>query len=467
MQKLLTLMMLSIFALTACAGAGSTATLMPAQGETNLAPPPSSEGPGATATELPLTGPRATAAALAGQVTLNAPTRGPESDDYPGMVRHAWQLIFENYYSDEFNGVDWEAVRDEYVARAEQVNSQQEFWALMEEFVGRLGDQHSNFSTPAEVSSRYGTLASTGSPWSGIHMWPPPGRVPDVLRLWKVCNGGPAAAAGLMTGDHVLAINGEQVVLDEKADPSELVVRVMFGDGESNSLTLRVLQGEGQQPREVTFRLGGAPGCDGWESEIIVESPRVGYIRVPSFGLGADTVLLDTIEELETSGELDGLILDIRHNPGGLDNVVSNAIGFFTEGQFGTLGPLREGRTRTIFSVRGPVEWSSTIPLAVITDPSSHSAADYFAVAMKVSGRATLIGMPTAGNTEAWTNFSMPDGSVIGIAISILELPDGSTIEGVGVQPDVRVPLGDWGLKQEPDIQLERAIELMVDAASD
>lgn len=298
-------------------------------------------------------------------------------------------------------------------------------------------------------------------------MWPPPGRVPDVLRLWKVCNAGPAAAAGLKTGDHVLAINGEEVVLDDNADPSDLAVRVMFGDGDSDRLSLRVLQREGQQPREVTFRLGGAAGCDGWQTGIIVETPRIGYIRVPSFGLGADTVLLDTIGELEASGELEGLILDIRHNPGGLDNVVNNAISFFTEGQFGTLGPLKDGRTRTIFSVRGPVEWSATIPLAVITDPSSHSAADYFAVAMKVSGRGTLIGMPTAGNTDAWTNFSMPDGSVIGIAISILQLPDGSMVEGVGVQPDVRVPLGDWGLKQEPDVQLQRAIDFMVDAAGD
>jgi C-terminal processing protease CtpA/Prc len=82
---------------------------------------------------------------------------------------------------------------------------------------------------------------------------------------------------------------------------------------------------------------------------------------------------------------------------------------------------------------------------------------------MKLSGRATLVGMPTAGNTEGITGFNLADGSIVRLAVMTLQLPDGSTLEGVGVQPDVRVPLGDWGLRQTPDVQLQAARDAVLE----
>jgi C-terminal processing protease CtpA/Prc len=70
--------------------------------------------------------------------------------------------------------------------------------------------------------------------------------------------------------------------------------------------------------------------------------------------------------------------------------------------------------------------------------------------------------MPTAGNTEGITGFSLADGSLIRLAVMTLVLPDGNTLEDVGVIPDLQVPLGDWGLRQVPDIQLQAAIDTIV-----
>ncbi|MFP3854502.1 MAG: S41 family peptidase, partial [Anaerolineales bacterium] len=81
---------------------------------------------------------------------------------------------------------------------------------------------------------------------------------------------------------------------------------------------------------------------------------------------------------------------------------------------------------------------------------------------MKLSERATLVGMPTAGNTDGWTSWAMPDGSLIGIAVMIHQMPDGTSIEGIGVEPDIRVPLGQFGLKQTPDIQLQSGLEQLL-----
>jgi C-terminal processing protease CtpA/Prc len=70
--------------------------------------------------------------------------------------------------------------------------------------------------------------------------------------------------------------------------------------------------------------------------------------------------------------------------------------------------------------------------------------------------------MPSAGNTEGIVSFNLADGTLIRLAISTLLLNDGSSLEGVGVTPDMEVPLGDWGLRQEPfDVQWQAAIKFL------
>lgn len=69
--------------------------------------------------------------------------------------------------------------------------------------------------------------------------------------------------------------------------------------------------------------------------------------------------------------------------------------------------------------------------------------------------------MPTAGNTEGITGYNLADGSLIRLASTTLQLPDGSTLEGVGVQPDIRVPLVEWSLRQTPDVQLQAAYDVL------
>jgi C-terminal processing protease CtpA/Prc len=181
---------------------------------------------------------------------------------------------------------------------------------------------------------------------------------------------------------------------------------------------------------------------------------------VPNFNGDAATNILTAIELLEEDGALDGLILDIRHNPGGYSE---EPTAVFTKGTFGKVGSLRSDAVQTAYRIRGPVKWNETTPLAVLIDGSSHSAADYFAAAMKVSGRATLVGMPSAGNTEGISGFNLADNSLIMLAVSTLELPDGTSFEGVGIIPDIQVPLGDWGLRQVPDVQLQAAYDALAE----
>jgi carboxyl-terminal processing protease len=442
-------------------GCSSTSTTLP----TEPASPSSTPNvvvviatPEPTETEAPAVGPLATVQALAQSVTITAPTAAPSGDDYVGMLRYAWDIVNENYVRGNFNGVDWASMLEKYLPRAEAIEDHEDFWDMMEEFIAELGDNHSRFVRPDRFASEFELPSDQeGSPWTGINIWP--AREDEQLFIWYVCERGPAASAGLHRGDAILAIDGVPVVKTESGFDSSVYRGAIFGDGESDTVTLTVQQGPDLDPEEVTIRLGGASGCDGWRVELYSESPRIGYVRVPDFAGDTDVNILTAIGLLEDEKALDGLIVDVRHNPGGNSD---RSIAVFTEGIFGKVGALRDDATQGIYRIRGPVKWNETTPVVVLTDGSSHSAAEYFSTAMQQSGRATIVGMNTAGNTEGISGFTLGDGSLIRLAVSTLELPDGTTLEGVGVTPDVLVPLGQWGLRAEPDLQVQAAINLLL-----
>ena len=450
---------------TAAAATPEPTTLPPAA--TEAAPPTATfiPEPTATPTPKPLTGPRATAEALSKRVTIvpastPTPPGGEELDpgDYVGIFERAWQIVNENYVRDNFNGVDWEAIHEEYRPQVEAVEDQEAFWDLMEEFIHELGDNHSRFVRPARFAAEFDLTPpdeQEGAPWTGLQIWP--AREDEQLLIWYVCRQGAAANAKLQRGDVILAINGETVTKSEEGFDWSLIRQAMYG-GDDGALTLTVQREPDSEPEEVKLGLGSAAGCDGWQYGLLSQEPRIGYLRVPDFGGNADVNILEAIEIMEEEQPLDGLIVDVRHNPGGNSD---RSIAIFCTGEFGLVGPLREDATQTIYRIRGPVRWNETTPVAVLTDGSSHSAAEYFATAMQQSGRAVLVGMPTAGNTEGISGFSLPDGSLIRLAVMTLQLPDGSTLEGTGVIPDIQVPLGQWGLRETPDVQLQAAYEAL------
>ena len=419
--------------------------------------------------EPPKTGPLATVAALNAQVTVVPATpiggfdaSGLTDDDYVGIVKQAWHIINANYVRDTFNGVDWDAVYDEYVVLAEDVTSSEELWVLLADLVHELDDDHSRFVPPSNMEGEFG-VAITGAddseplPWTGINVWPGPSREDEYFYAWDVCTYGPAADAGMVSGDVILAVDGAPLIPGEEGFTREQVHAVTFGNG-GDTVTLTVQSGPDEESRDIELRLGGGGGCIDWVYEVVSQSPYIGYIRIADFDGDAADNIRAAIADFEAEKPLDGLILDVRHNPGGNSD---DAAGIFADGLVGTEGPLREGQQRTSYRIRG-VDWNDTTPLVVLTDGSSHSAADYFPAALKELERATIIGMNSAGNTEGIISFNLADGTLIRLAVMTMALNDGTILEGVGVTPDIEVPLGMWGLRQQPyDIQLQTAIDFL------
>lgn len=418
--------------------------------------------------EAPDGGPLASIAALSAQITLvyATPVGGVEvegPDDYVGIVKQAWNIVNAEYVRGNFNGVDWDAVYDEYVIKAEDLNSSEELWILLAELIRELKDDHSRFVPPENMGAQFGIETRSDAeplPATGIVIWPGPSREDEYLFIWDVCQLSSAASAGIVRGDIITAIDGDPVEKEGEDFSQDDRYGAVFGSG-GDQVTLTVWQGPDQEPVNITLALGGVGDCPYRYYGLVYADPRIGYIRVPDFDGDADFEILESIKDMETEQPLDGLIVDVRHNPGGNPD---NSVAVFTEGIVGTVGKLRENEQRTIYRIRGPVEWNKTTPVVVLTDGSSHSAADYFPAAMRELGRATIVGMNSAGNTEGITSWILADGTLIRLAVSTMALNDGTILEGVGVTPDVIAPLGTWGLKQEPfDAQIQVGIDILLE----
>ncbi len=471
-QGIIPLLFFMMLLISACTAPATAPTATPAPQATAIPTAVQATVPAATATAKPATPAptpattptmnplMATMEALKKQVTVApaTPVSGGQAnispDDYVGMTQLACNIVKENYVRGNFNGANWDAICKQYLEKAKKVKDHEAFWDMMSDMIAELNDNHSRFVRPDRFAAEF-DLPSEGSgkPWPGMTVWP--AREDAYLFIWDVCEQGGAADAGLHRGDIITAIEGKEVVKGEDGFPRELIRKIYRGDGQVH---LTVWPGPDEEPHDVTVKYGGASGCDGWRYDVISEDPYIGYLRVPEYSGNAEANILTMIERLEKDRPLDGLIYDERHNPGGN---ADKAIAIFTIGIFGKMGKLREDATLTIWRIRGPVKWNETTPMVVLIDGASHSAAEYFATAMKQSGRATLVGMPTAGNTEGITGFTLPDGSIIRLAVETLILPDGKTMEGVGVIPDVKIPLGQWGLRQRPDVQLQEAIQVI------
>lgn len=142
--------------------------------------------------EAPDSGPLASIAALSAQITLvyATPVGGVEvegPDDYVGIVKQAWNIVNAEYVRGNFNGVDWDAVYDEYVIKAEDLNSSEELWILLAELIRELKDDHSRFVPPENMGAQFGIETRADAellPATGIVIWPGPSREDEYLFIY-------------------------------------------------------------------------------------------------------------------------------------------------------------------------------------------------------------------------------------------------------------------------------------------
>lgn len=293
----------------------------------------------------------------------------------------------------------------------------------------------------------------------GIHVLSKDDRITIIAPM----PGTPAARAGLRPGDHIIRIDGrstEYMSLDEAVSlmRGEQGTPVVLGiEREAvKSFDVRIVRDIVRVPSVTQVEVLDAKHFPG------LREPA-GYIRLVEFTERTDSELHEALAAL-TRQNVHGLILDLRYNPGGLLSAAISVTNLFL-----SEGPIvhvvgRDQQKRTVFAAgRSP---RLDLPLVILVNQFSASAAEIVSGALQDRDVATLVGTRTFGKGLVQTVIPLRDRSAVSLTTARYQTPSGRSIDGTGIEPDVVVPEpkpadaegGAAGEKAGPEAELDPAV---------
>ncbi|CAN6547654.1 hypothetical protein ACFX1X_022785 [Malus domestica] len=352
------------------------------------------------------------------------------------LFLEAWKMIDRAYVDKSFNGQSWFRYR-ENALRNEPMNAREETYMAIRKMLATLEDPFTRFLEPEKLTSlRSGTRgALTGVGLSIGYPTQLDGSAAGLVVI-SASAGGPANRAGILSGDVILAIDDTSTETMGIYDAAE---RLQGSEGSSVKLTIRSgpeikhldLMREKVSLNPVKSRLCAVPASG-------KDSPRIGYIKLPTFNQNASGAVKEAINTLR-SNNVNAFVLDLRDNSGGL----------FPEGieiakiwlDKGVIVYICDSRgVRDIYDTDGSKAVATSEPLVVLVNKGTASASEILAGALKDNKRAVLFGEPTFGKGKIQSVFELSDGSGLVVTVARYETPAHTDIDKVGVIPDHPLP---------------------------
>jgi carboxyl-terminal processing protease len=386
----------------------------------------------------------------------------------------AWSTINDTFHDPAFGGVDWAAVRTELRPKAERAATADDVRGVIREMLARLGRSH--FALLSADSA-----ADTLPGEAGVSFEV---RIGHGGALVTRTHAEPAAPGAARPGDVILAIDGWLVpgspppaggdARAHQLDQWRAVNRALHGDAGSIA-TLRVRGPDGRE-RDVQVTRAIASGqvvnfgnlqrlrvrADSRE----VRTPAGRRAGLIAFNLWMPAINGPLASAIDTFRDADGLVIDLRGNPGGLADMIRGVAGYlFPETVL--LGRMRTRATEKPLEFKANPRRSTpdgrTVepfsgPVAILVDEMTASTSECFTGALQSLGRARVFGRQTMGQALPALTKRLPNGDALMYAIGDFETPSGAALEGAGVIPDQRVALSPEALAAGRDPDLEAAL---------
>ncbi|WP_225844406.1 S41 family peptidase [Streptomyces sp. HPF1205] len=292
----------------------------------------------------------------------------------------------------------------------------------VQKLVSRSGDRWSSFYTAQEYA---GLQQALDGKYVGVGLWVR--RIDGgSIQIARVQRASPADRAGLRVGDVLTAIDSTRC--------TGLAVTEVVAD----------LRGDGRPGSAVT--LGVRRDARSWAVTLHRATLATDAVTVTRDGNGPTIVKIDAFSRgvgaqvrEAVRGARHGVLLDLRGNSGGLvTEAVAVASAFLDGGLVATYDV--HGRQQALYATEGG---DTAVPLVVLVDGGTMSAAEMLAGALQDRGRAVVMGSRTFGKGSVQMPSALPDGSVAELTVGHYTLPDGREVDGQGITPDVQVPAGE------------------------
>jgi len=260
--------------------------------------------------------------------------------------------------------------------------------------------------------------------------------------------GGPAEEQGVRAGDKILEIDGEPT---SGMNLTEAVLKIRGPQG--TEVTLLILHQGETTPVEIEI-IREEVKLDSIYLEMLPEG--IAHIQITHFSERTHEELVAVLNDAIDNGA-EGIILDLRNNPGGYLHVAVDVASEFLDGGTVVYQQDSEGRLDELPATPGGL--AKDLPLVLLVNEWSASGSEVLAGAIQDRGRANLVGNVTYGKGSINIVRELSDGSALYVTTARWLTPDGSLIEGIGLTPDFEVEITEEDILNDRDPQLDFAIE--------
>lgn len=344
----------------------------------------------------------------------------------------------------------WDLVERYFVDQA-RIDPERMTYGAIHGMLATLGDEnHTVFFTPDEAQHQQSALEGS---FEGIGAYVEGSE--SGFRIVAPIHGSPAEDAGILAGDIVLRVDGEDIAgLPEW----EIISRIRGPAG--TTVVLTVLHTDSDEPVDISV-VRGKIDVDSVTWSRIPETDFV-YLQISQFAADTGDELTRALEEIDaevTSGRaVDGVLLDLRNNPGGyLQEALRVNTQFLDAGKVILHERDSSDQLRTYRSVGEGL--ARTYPLIALINQGTASAGEITAGALKENQRAKLVGQPTLGTGTVLQPFTLTDGSVLRLGVTNWLTPEKNLIKNQGVMPDSTV-VQDPSIRMIDAFMLEEAVTL-------
>ncbi len=395
-------------------------------------------------------------------------------NDAQQLVVESWRLVNQGYLDPaKFDEVHWRRLREQALEKT--INSSNEAYEAIEAMLLPLEDPYTRLLRPDDYTAI--KAANLGSEINGVGLQLGARAEDGQVVVIAPLEGSPAADAGVTSGTALLSVDGQSpqsLGLEATAARlrgevgSQVVVKLQPPNGSSEELTLERRSVDLRPVR--TRRLRSA-------------KHTLGYLRITQFSEGVPEQVKEALQELSEK-EIEGLVLDLRNNSGGL---VSS--GLAVADAFLSGAPIVETRNRERINEAIPsaIETLYDGPMVTLVNGGTASASEILAGALQDNSRSQLLGSRTFGKGLIQTLTNLSDGSGLAVTVAGYMTPSGRDIQNQGIEPDRTLdppePLNPGGeedrwlhdaelwmeaqLDRDHDAQLETTEHLQLDSAED
>ncbi|MEN9342346.1 MAG: hypothetical protein RIQ54_602 [Candidatus Parcubacteria bacterium] len=339
----------------------------------------------------------------------------------------------------------WQAVNDLYLKNS-SIDNQQKVRGAMRGLVAALGDPYTQYFDPQDgeifqqdVQGNFGGV--------GIEI----GLRKNILAIIAPLKDSPADRIGLRSQDLIIAIDGNTTE-NQEVDQAVSKIRGEIG----STVTLTIMRDGWEKPKDfsITREKISLPTLS-YE----LKDGKIGYVQIYSFNANVNELFYNAMVQAQKDG-VEGIVLDLRNNPGGYLDVAVDIAGWFLKKKSLVVSEESRQGIGNQYRTQGN-EALVNVPVVVLINKGSASASEILAGALRDQRKIPLIGEKSFGKGTIQQIKNLTDGSSIKITIAHWVMPSGKIIDHEGIEPDIIVPITDADREEKNDTQLNKALEVL------